>query len=277
MAFIEFRNVYMSYKQELVQRTGYGRSVANKRRLSQRNAIAGRHRFRSGGIDDDYALRDVSFGIDRNEFVFVIGPSGSGKTTLAKLLIREAYPCSGEVIIGRRNIHSMPRRFIPELRRKVGTVFQDFRLIPRRTVAENIAFALEIIGTRRSEIDLQVQNMLAMVGLRDRSDAMPDELSGGEQQRVVIARAMVGSPGILLADEPTGNLDPENALRVLQILSRINEQKTTVIVCTHDDNIVNLMQKRVIVIRNGVLTSDQRVAGYNMGDEEPYSERGIFY
>ncbi|NLZ70099.1 MAG: ATP-binding cassette domain-containing protein [Clostridiaceae bacterium] len=259
-----------------MQRAGYGRSAANRRRLSQRNAVAGRHRFRSGG-DDGYALRDVSFGIDRNEFVFIIGPSGSGKTTLAKLLIREAYPCSGEVIIGRRNIHSMPRRYIPELRRKVGTVFQDFRLIPRRTVAENIAFALEIIGTRRSEIDLQVQNMLAMVGLRDRSDAMPDELSGGEQQRVVIARAMVGSPGILVADEPTGNLDPENALRVLQILSRINEQKTTVIVCTHDDTIVNLMQKRVIVIRDGVLTSDQRVAGYDMGADEPYSERGIFY
>lgn len=276
MAFIEFRNVYMSYRQDLMQRAGYGRSAANRRRLSQRNAVAGRHRFRSGG-DDGYALRDVSFGIDRNEFVFIIGPSGSGKTTLAKLLIREAYPCSGEVIIGRRNIHSMPRRYIPELRRKVGTVFQDFRLIPRRTVAENIAFALEIIGTRRSEIDLQVQNMLAMVGLRDRSDAMPDELSGGEQQRVVIARAMVGSPGILVADEPTGNLDPENALRVLQILSRINEQKTTVIVCTHDDTIVNLMQKRVIVIRDGVLTSDQRVAGYDMGADEPYSERGIFY
>lgn len=209
-----------------------------------------------------WALRNVSFSVEDGEFVFIIGQSGSGKSTLIKLLTCEERPTEGQVLIDGYNINTMKRRVVPFLRRNIGMVFQDFRLIPSKTVYENVAFALEIVGVPKKLIRRQVSMVLSTVGLRSREKARPDELSGGEQQRVGIARAMVNNPALLVADEPTGNLDPENSESIMALLEEINRNGTTVVVCTHDRSLVDRMQKRVIRISEGSLTHDAAHSGY---------------
>lgn len=209
-----------------------------------------------------WALRHVNFKVEDGEFVFIIGQSGSGKSTLIKLLTCEERPTEGQVLIDGYNINTMKRRVVPFLRRNIGMVFQDFRLIPSKTVYENVAFALEIVGVPKKLIRRQVSMVLSTVGLRSREKARPDELSGGEQQRVGIARAMVNNPALLVADEPTGNLDPENSESIMALLEEINRNGTTVVVCTHDRSLVDRMQKRVIRITEGSLTHDAANSGY---------------
>ena len=206
------------------------------------------------------ALSDVSFRIEDGEFVFIIGHSGSGKSTTIKLLSCEEQVTTGDITIDGINISSMKRSLVPYLRRNVGMVFQDFRLIPTKTVRENVSFAMEILGESPKKVRRQVSMVLSTVGLRSRENALPNELSGGEQQRVGIARAMVNNPSIILADEPTGNLDPANSESIMALLDEINRNGTTVIICTHDRYMVNRMQKRVI--------GDAKFAKY--GDEDDY-------
>lgn len=213
------------------------------------------------------ALSDLSFRIQDGEFVFVIGQSGSGKSTLVKLLTCEEKPSAGEVYIDGLALTQLKRRLVPYLRRSIGMVFQDFRLIPTKTVYENVAFAMEILGASRRSISRQVSMVLSTVGLRSRERALPNELSGGEQQRVGIARAMVNNPSILLADEPTGNLDPVNSESIMALLEEINRNGTTVVVCTHDREMVDRMQKRVIEIADGRLLRDATRALYGSGDK----------
>ncbi len=213
------------------------------------------------------ALSDVSFRIEDGEFVFIIGHSGSGKSTTIKLLSCEEEVNSGAIMVDGINISTMKRNLVPYLRRNIGMVFQDFRLIPSKTVRENIAFAMEILGESPRKIRRQVSMVLSTVGLRARENAMPHELSGGEQQRVGIARAMVNNPNIILADEPTGNLDPANSESIMALLDEINRNGTTVIVCTHDRDMVNRMQKRVIEISQGHLIRDAQFARYVEDDD----------
>lgn len=208
------------------------------------------------------ALRDVNFTIDDGEFVFIIGQSGSGKSTIVKLLTCEERPIKGDVYVDDYCLNTMKRRWIPYLRRNIGMVFQDFRLIDTKTIFENIAFALEIQGFSKKAIRRQVTMVLSTVGLRHREAAFPHELSGGEQQRVAIARAMVNNPAILLADEPTGNLDPINSETIMALLEEINRNGTTVVVCTHDRELVNRMKKRVIEIDDGYLIRDAKQSAY---------------
>lgn len=203
-----------------------------------------------------WALRHVNFQVADGEFVFIIGQSGSGKSTLIKLMTCEERPTEGRVLIDGYNLNTMKRRFVPFLRRNIGMVFQDFRLIQSKTVYENVAFALEILGVQPKMIRRQVSMVLSTVGLRSRDKARPDELSGGEQQRVGIARAMVNNPALLVADEPTGNLDPENSESIMAMLEEINRNGTTVVVCTHDRALVDRMRKRVIEIEDGALVRD---------------------
>lgn len=210
----------------------------------------------------EYALRNVSFRVQNGEFVFIIGQSGSGKSTLIKLMSCELAPNEGEVRIDNLNIHSLRRRMVPHLRRSIGMVFQDFRLIPTKTVYENIAFAMEILGASKRAIKRRVPIVLSIVGLKDKAKMKPGELSGGEQQRVAIARAIVNNPMLLLADEPTGNLDPATSESIMAILEEINRNGTTVIVCTHDLNLVDRMQKRVVEIDRGFLVRDAQKATY---------------
>ncbi len=212
------------------------------------------------------ALDDISFFIDRGEFVFIVGPSGSGKSTLIKLLMHEEIASSGEVIINDDDISTLKRREIPYLRRSMGVVFQDFRLLPKKTVYENVAFAMDIIGARRKEIRKQVPNVLSLVGLSHKAKSYPDELSGGEQQRVALARALVNNPAFLIADEPTGNLNPKAAMEIMELLDDINKRGTTVIMATHAKEIVDKMKKRVIVIEDGKITRDETRGAY--GDED---------
>lgn len=212
------------------------------------------------------ALDDISFFIDRGEFVFIVGPSGSGKSTLIKLLMHEEVASSGEVIINDDDISTLKRREIPYLRRSMGVVFQDFRLLPKKTVYENVAFAMDIIGARRKEIRKQVPNVLSLVGLSHKAKSYPDELSGGEQQRVALARALVNNPAFLIADEPTGNLNPKAAMEIMELLDDINKRGTTVIMATHAKDIVDRMKKRVIVIEDGKITRDETRGAY--GDED---------
>lgn len=203
------------------------------------------------------SLDDVSVTIDKGEFVFFIGPSGSGKSTIIKLLLREITPTRGRVMVNGRDVGSMRAWRIPQFRRTIGCVFQDFRLLPDRTAYENVAFALEVIGRSRSVARRVVPEVLELVGLGGKEHRYPHELSGGEQQRVAVARAFVNRPLVLLADEPTGNLDPDTSIEIMRLLDRINRTGTTVVMVTHDSNIVNQMRRRVIEIESGRIVRDQ--------------------
>ena len=212
------------------------------------------------------ALDDVTFHINKGEFVFVVGSSGSGKTTLIKLLLKEMNPTSGEISVDDKQYSKLKRKEIPMLRRKIGVVFQNFRLLKDRTVFENVAFAQQVIEKPMREIRREVPATLTMVGLADRYKQFPKELSGGEQQRVALARAIVNQPEIILADEPTGNLDPKNSMEIMRLLEDINRRGTTVVVVTHNKEIVNLMQKRVITLKKGKIISDEEKGGYHDED-----------
>ena len=203
------------------------------------------------------ALDDVSVRVEKGEFVFFIGPSGSGKSTFIRLLLKEESATRGTVEVAGKDVASIRPWKVPQLRRSVGCVFQDFRLLPNKTAAENVAFALEVIGKPRSIIDKRVPEILDYVGLADKVKTYPDELSGGEQQRVSIARACVNRPLVLLADEPTGNLDPDTSIEIMRLLDRINRTGTTVFMATHDSNIVNQMRRRVVELDQGRIVRDQ--------------------
>jgi cell division transport system ATP-binding protein len=203
------------------------------------------------------ALRDVSINVDKGEFVFLVGPSGSGKSTFLRLLTKEESPDNGSIFVAGKDIGELSPWKVPFLRRNIGCVFQDFRLLPNKTVHENVAFALEVIGRPKHVIDSQVPQILELVGLRAKADNLPTELSGGEQQRVAIARAFVNRPLILLADEPTGNLDPNTTIGIMRLLDRINRTGTTVLMATHDQGIVDSMRRRVIELDRGVKVRDQ--------------------
>jgi cell division transport system ATP-binding protein len=204
-----------------------------------------------------YALEDITLDIEKGEFAFLVGPSGSGKTTFIKLLIKDEQPSSGQIYIADTNINQMRRWKVPYLRRKIGCVFQDFKLLPHKTVFQNVAYAMEVTGKSRRLTDQQVPEVLKLVGLGHKLDAFPDELSGGEQQRVAIARAFINRPPILLADEPTGNVDPSLGEGIVRLLEKINSSGTTVIMSTHDKSIVNAFRKRVIALENGRIIRDQ--------------------
>ena len=203
------------------------------------------------------ALNDVSLHISEGEFVFVVGDSGSGKSTLIKLLLKELEPTSGKITVNGQNLGRLKRKQIPRYRRKIGVVFQDFRLLKDRNVYENIAFAQRVIMTPTRKIRREVPKMLSLIGLAEKYKSFPKELSGGEQQRVALARALVNHPALLLADEPTGNLDPKNSWEIMKLLESINEKGTTVLVVTHNREIVDEMKKRVITLKRGVIISDE--------------------
>jgi cell division transport system ATP-binding protein len=215
-----------------------------------------------GGI---HALDNVSVDIEKGEFVFIVGPSGSGKSTFVKLVIKEEDPSEGQVYVAGKDLSSLPRWRVPYLRRNVGCVFQDFKLLPSKTVFENVAFGLEVIGRPRTVVRRQVPQILELVGLGEKLDRFPDELSGGEQQRVSIARAFVNRPLILIADEPTGNLDPATSVGIMRLLDRINRTGTTVVMATHDHAIVDSMRRRVIELENGRIVRDQSRGIYGVG------------
>lgn len=209
-------------------------------------------------------LNDINLNIDKSEFVFFVGPTGAGKSTLLKMLYRAILPTKGKVYIDNIDVTSLKSRQIPFLRRSMGVIFQDYKLLKQRTVYENVAFALEVLEKDPREVKKQVLQVLDLVGLLKKMENFPERLSGGEQQKVSIARALVNNPPILLADEPTGNLDPDNSWDVIQLLDRINEQrKTTVVVATHDKTIVDSMRKRVIELNNGKVLRDQKLGVYS--------------
>jgi cell division transport system ATP-binding protein len=210
------------------------------------------------------ALANISLEIERGEFVFVIGSSGSGKSTFMRLILKEERPSTGRIFVAGKDLAKLSNWKVPQLRRQIGTVFQDFRLLPNKTVQENVAFALEVIGKPRGTIVKVVPEVLDLVGLAGKENRYPNELSGGEQQRVAVARAFVNRPMILIADEPTGNLDPETSVGIMKLLDRINRTGTTVIMVTHDQAIVNQMRKRVLELDQGDLVRDQSrgVYGY---------------
>ena len=214
---------------------------------------------------DICALRDISINIEKSEFVFIVGPSGSGKSTFMKLLTKEEEPTDGDIYVAGKNLASLPRWRVPYLRRNVGCVFQDFKLLPNKTVFENVAFALEVIGRPKALVRRQVPQILELVGLGEKLDRFPDELSGGEQQRVSIARAFVNRPLILVADEPTGNLDPVTSVGIMRLLDRINRTGTTVVMATHDHAIVDSMRRRVIELDSGHVVRDQSRGIYGVG------------
>ena len=209
-----------------------------------------------------YALNDVSLKIEKGEFVFIVGSSGSGKTTLIKLLLKELDPTSGKIKVADTDYSKLKRKNIPKIRRKIGVVFQNFRLLKDRTVYENVAFAQRVIETQSRYISRQVPAMLTLVGLADKYKSFPKQLSGGEQQRVALARALVNKPEILLADEPTGNLDPKNSWEIMRLLEDVNKKGTTVVVVTHNKEIVNMMKKRVITLKHGEIISDEQKCVY---------------
>ncbi len=208
------------------------------------------------------ALENISLHVEAKEFVIIIGASGAGKSTILKLLTREEKPTSGKIIVGGIDYDNLKDREIPYIRRKIGTVFQDFKLLPNKTVFENVAFALEIVGHSNKEIRHTVPRVLEIVGLNGKEHRYPMELSGGERQRVAIARAIVRQPKILIADEPTGNLDPEHAWDVIRVLEKINKYGTTVLLTTHNQEIVNKLKRRVITISDGQVVSDKANGGY---------------
>lgn len=212
------------------------------------------------------ALQDVNVHIEPGEFVFVVGPSGAGKSTFIKMLFREVLPTTGSIFVNGTDIMALTPREIPYMRRQLGIIFQDYRLLPDRTVYENVAFAMQVIEAPHRKIKRQVLNVLDLVGLRHRSDAYPNELSGGEQQRIAIARAIVNDPLLVIADEPTGNLDPETSWDIMEIFKEINATGTTIVMATHDKEVVDAMGKRVIAIEKGRIVRDEHegVYGYEL-------------
>ncbi|NLG05279.1 MAG: cell division ATP-binding protein FtsE [Clostridia bacterium] len=208
------------------------------------------------------ALNGVSLHIEKGEFVFIVGDSGSGKSTLIKLLLRELTPTSGKIVVNNYDLVKLRRRKLPKFRRNIGVVFQDFRLLKDRNVYENVAFAQRVVETPSRQIRKNVPAMLSLVGLAEKYKAKPKQLSGGEQQRVALARALVNNPPILLADEPTGNLDPRNSWEIMKLLEEINKRGTTVLVVTHNREIVNAMRKRVITVKKGIIVSDEEKGEY---------------
>lgn len=220
--------------------------------------------YKRGGKGEVTALKDVHLEVAKGEFVFVVGPSGSGKSTMMKLLTREETPDTGEIYVAGKNLRTLKPWKVPLLRREIGFVFQDFKLLPTKSVAENVAFALEVIGKPRHTITRRVPEVLDLVGLAEKAEALPNELSGGQQQRVSIARACVNAPRILLCDEPTGNLDPSTSVGIMKLLDRINRTGTTVVMATHDQQIVDSMRRRVVELEDGLIVRDQSrgVYGY---------------
>jgi cell division transport system ATP-binding protein len=208
------------------------------------------------------ALHNINLHIGKEEFIFIVGTSGSGKTTMMKLLYREELPTSGQVMVDKINVAELKHYQVPYLRRNMGVVFQDFKLLPRRTITENIAFAMQVVGHPRSVIRRHVSLALELVGLQKKADSFPADLSGGEQQRACIARAIVNNPPLLIADEPTGNLDPATSWEIINLLDKINRRKTTVIVTTHNKNIVDIMRKRVIALEAGRIIRDEQLGVY---------------
>ncbi len=222
--------------------------------------------YKRGELGEVVALDDVSIEVAKGEFVFVVGPSGSGKSTLMKLLTREQLPDTGEVYVAGKNLNTLRAWKVPHLRRSIGYVFQDFKLLPNKTVYENVAFALQVIGANGTKIERRVPEVLELVGLEDKHDALPHELSGGQQQRVSVARAFVNSPRLMLCDEPTGNLDPNTSVGIMKLLDRINRTGTTVVMSTHDQQIVDTMRRRVIELENGTVIRDQARGVYGYTD-----------
>lgn len=222
------------------------------------------HKEYEGQIEDSVALTGVSFSIRKGEFVFIVGPSGSGKSTMIRLMMREISPSSGKILIAGKNLAKLRRRQISKYRRNIGIVFQDFRLLPDRNVYDNVAFAQRVVGAPKRNIPKEVSKVLHLVGLSQKYKSFPNELSGGEQQRVAIARALVNNPMIILADEPTGNLDPKNSYEIMSLLEEINRRGTTVVIVTHDSEVVNRMQKRVVSLQSGTIVDDKR-GGYKLG------------
>ncbi|MGX7059270.1 cell division ATP-binding protein FtsE [Vagococcus humatus] len=212
------------------------------------------------------AIRNISIKIDQGEFVYVVGPSGAGKSTFIKLLYREEKATKGKLNVCGYDLVKIKNRNVPYLRREIGTVFQDYKLLPKKTVYENVAYAMQVIGKKPREIKKRVMEVLDLVGLRHKVRAFPSELSGGEQQRVAIARAIVNTPKVLIADEPTGNLDPENSWEIMKLLEKINTQGTTVLMATHNSTIVNTIRHRVIAIENGHIIRDQIEGEYGYDD-----------
>jgi cell division transport system ATP-binding protein len=209
------------------------------------------------------ALTDVSLQVPERDFVFLVGPSGAGKSTFIRLLIREELPTSGRVFVDGQDLARLRRHDIPHLRRKVAVIFQDFKLLPNRTVFENVAFALEVCGYSRQDVQRMVPETLDLVGLHDQANRFPSHLSGGEQQRVAIARALVRQPSVLVADEPTGNLDPDTAAQTVQLLVRVNALGTTILFATHNSELVNTLRRRVVALEKGRIVRDQTDAGYD--------------
>jgi cell division transport system ATP-binding protein len=208
------------------------------------------------------ALRDASFVIEKGEFVFLVGPSGSGKSTIMRLLLKELDPTGGRILVGGRELARLKNSKVPMLRRNIGCVFQDFKLLPNRSASENVAYALKVQGESKRDIRAKVPEILALVGLSGKTNSLPDELSGGEQQRVSIARAFVNHPPLIICDEPTGNLDPDTSVGIMQLLYRINRTGTTVVMATHDREMVDKMRKRVIALDNGTVIRDERRGSY---------------
>ena len=211
---------------------------------------------------DSVALDHVDLAIDPGEFVFLVGASGSGKSTMVRLILKELEPSGGSITVNGVRLSSIPHRAVPKHRRAIGCVFQDFKLLPNKTAAENVAYAMEVTGQKRRAIRVKVPQILELVGLGEQADKYPDQLSGGEQQRVSIARAFVGQPAILIADEPTGNLDPDTSVGIMQLLHRINRIGTTVLVATHDREMVDVMRKRVVALEDGRVVRDMVRGGY---------------
>jgi len=210
------------------------------------------------------ALDEVSLEIDKGEFVFLVGASGSGKSSLMRMILREDLPTSGAIHVLGENLIGIPNRRVPKFRRNLGVVFQDFRLLPNKTAAQNVAFSLEVIGKSSGFISEAVPDVLRLVGLEEKADSLPNELSGGEQQRVALARAIVNKPAILLADEPTGNLDPNTSEGIMALLDRINLGGTTILMATHDKGIVDRGRKRVVELSQGKIVRDERGSGYGV-------------
>lgn len=216
--------------------------------------------YRKGRV---HALNNASLFIDKGEFVYIIGPTGAGKSTFVKLLYRDERATSGIVEVNGLNVNKIPNRKVPYYRRHIGVIFQDFKLLPRKTIYENISFALEVIGRHPSQIRKQVLNVLQLVGLESKAKSFPHELSGGQQQRVAIARAIINNPAVVIADEPTGNLDPESSKEIMNLLEEISRRGTTVVMVTHDRQMVNTYKHRTITIESGYVSHDTMNGGYN--------------